>query len=293
MAEFHEKVEIYSPDVHGRNPEDMDIQGKLTILLDDQTGDIVSHDNLGHHSFSLHGNIGDYTGLWIGANKAEGAKAGKVFLRDSSGNDSITLDGSSGDIFLRGSSGNKSITLDGSSGDITSYDQNGHHSFSLHGNIGDYTGLWIGANKAEGAKAGKVFLRDSSGNDSITLDGSSGDIFLSNADCAEDFDISDSRKAEPGTVMVLEQEGKLRQCTMAYDKKVAGVISGGGDCKPGIVMDKKPTHSVRQPVALMGKVYCKVDAQFCPVEVGDLLTTSSTAGHAMKARILPVLLERL
>ena len=144
--------------------------------------------------------------------------------------------------------------------------------------------MWIGANKAEGAKAGKVFLRDSSGNDSITLDGSSGDIFLSNADCAEDFDISDSRKAEPGTVMVLEQEGKLRQCTMAYDKKVAGVISGGGDCKPGIVMDKKPTHSVRQPVALMGKVYCKVDAQFCPVEVGDLLTTSSTAGHAMKAQ---------
>lgn len=33
----------------------------------------------------------------------------------------------------------------------------------------------------------------------------------------------------------------------------------------------------------MGKVYCKVDAQFSPIEVGDLLTTSFTAGHAMKA----------
>jgi len=33
----------------------------------------------------------------------------------------------------------------------------------------------------------------------------------------------------------------------------------------------------------MGKVFCKVDAQTSPVEVGDLLTTSATPGHAMKA----------
>jgi hypothetical protein len=39
----------------------------------------------------------------------------------------------------------------------------------------------------------------------------------------------------------------------------------------------------RMPVALMGKVYCKVDARHSPIEVGDLLTTSSTPGHAMKA----------
>jgi hypothetical protein len=36
-------------------------------------------------------------------------------------------------------------------------------------------------------------------------------------------------------------------------------------------------------VALVGKVYCKVDAQYGPIEVGDLLTTSPTLGHAMKA----------
>ena len=33
----------------------------------------------------------------------------------------------------------------------------------------------------------------------------------------------------------------------------------------------------------MGKVYCKVDAQHSPIEVGDLLTTSATPGYAMKA----------
>jgi hypothetical protein len=39
----------------------------------------------------------------------------------------------------------------------------------------------------------------------------------------------------------------------------------------------------RVPIALIGKVYCKVDAQYAPIEVGDLLTTSPTPGHAMKA----------
>jgi hypothetical protein len=37
------------------------------------------------------------------------------------------------------------------------------------------------------------------------------------------------------------------------------------------------------PVALLGKVYCKVDAECGSVDVGDLLTTSATPGHAMKA----------
>jgi hypothetical protein len=37
------------------------------------------------------------------------------------------------------------------------------------------------------------------------------------------------------------------------------------------------------PIALMGKVYCKVDAGYGAIEVGDLLTTSPFPGHAMKA----------
>jgi hypothetical protein len=109
-----------------------------------------------------------------------------------------------------------------------------------------------------------------------------GDIRLTNADCAEDFDVSDTDKVEPGTVMVLGNEGALSKSQRAYDKRVAGVISGAGDYKPGIVLDKRQTSSNRQPVALMGKVFCKVDAQFGAIEVGDLLTTSPTPGHAMK-----------
>jgi hypothetical protein len=109
-----------------------------------------------------------------------------------------------------------------------------------------------------------------------------GDIRLTNADCAEDFDIAGAVLAEPGTVMVLGDEGSLHQSRQAFDKRVAGVISGAGEYKPGIVLDKHQSERNRQPVALVGKVFCKVDAGFGAIAVGDLLTTSSTPGHAMK-----------
>jgi hypothetical protein len=110
-----------------------------------------------------------------------------------------------------------------------------------------------------------------------------GDIRLLNADCAEDFDVSETEGVEPGTVMVLDEEGALEPSHQAYDKRVAGVISGAGAFRPGIVLDKRQTQSKRMPIALLGKVYCKIDAQYSPVGVGDLLTTSPTPGHAMKA----------
>jgi len=110
-----------------------------------------------------------------------------------------------------------------------------------------------------------------------------GDIRLANADCAEEFDIAAAESIEPGTVMVLGEEGILNESQKAYDKRVAGVISGAGDFKPGIVLDKQHSQLDRKPLALLGKVCCKVDASYASIEVGDLLTTSPTPGHAMKA----------
>ena len=37
------------------------------------------------------------------------------------------------------------------------------------------------------------------------------------------------------------------------------------------------------PVALSGLVFCKVDAGYGEIRVGDLLTTSPTPGHAMRS----------
>jgi hypothetical protein len=109
-----------------------------------------------------------------------------------------------------------------------------------------------------------------------------GDVRLTNADCAEDFDIANADLVEAGTVMVLGDDGALQPSESEYDKRVAGVVSGAGNYKPGIVLDKQKAQPNRRPVALLGKVFCKVDASFAPVEIGDLLTTSSTPGHAMK-----------
>jgi hypothetical protein len=111
-----------------------------------------------------------------------------------------------------------------------------------------------------------------------------GDIQLIHADCAENFDIvqSDSTPIDSGTVMVIESEETLRVCSKAYDKRVAGVVSGAGKYKPAMILDSRETDRNRLPVALIGKVLCKVDASFGEIKVGDLLTTSPTPGHAMK-----------
>jgi len=136
----------------------------------------------------------------------------------------------------------------------------------------------IGVHGKGGQLAG-LFEGDVTVTGKITVQG---DIILTNADCAEDFDIFGPDPVEPGTVMVLGIEGSLSESQRAYDKRVAGVISGAGDYRPGIVLDQRETKSNRQPIALLGKVFCKVDAQFGAIEIGDLLTTSPTPGHAMK-----------
>jgi len=109
-----------------------------------------------------------------------------------------------------------------------------------------------------------------------------GDIKFA-GDCAEQFDVVTEEAAEPGTVMVLGEAEQLVPCDRAYDTRVAGVISGAREYRPGLVLDQRDTGLPRRPVALIGKVYCKVDAAFGAIAVGDLLTTSATPGHGMKA----------
>ena len=81
-----------------------------------------------------------------------------------------------------------------------------------------------------------------------------------------------------------EDSGQLRICTQPYDRRAAGVVSGARGFAPAIVLDHQ-TGGVnnRGAIALAGKVYCKVDASYSPVEIGDMLTTSATPGHAMTA----------
>ncbi|GAA4355539.1 hypothetical protein GCM10023165_47770 [Variovorax defluvii] len=112
-----------------------------------------------------------------------------------------------------------------------------------------------------------------------------GDVILSGADCAEDFELLSIACAEPGSVLVIAADGSLDLCRTAYDHAVAGVVSGAGSFRPGMILGRTgPTNRAgRAPVALIGRVYCKVEAFSAPIKVGDLLTTSAEPGHAMKA----------
>jgi hypothetical protein len=110
-----------------------------------------------------------------------------------------------------------------------------------------------------------------------------GDIILPGADCAEYFDVEDAQALQPGTVMVVGKADKLCQSREAYDKRVAGVLSGAGDYRPGVILGQKQSQNDRLLLALTGKAFCNVDAQYSPIGVGDLLTTSPTLGYAMRA----------
>jgi hypothetical protein len=109
------------------------------------------------------------------------------------------------------------------------------------------------------------------------------DIVLTGADFAEDFAVEMGDAIDPGTVMVLDDKGALRPCETSYARKVVGVVSGAGEYKPGLILDRHSSCAGRLPIALVGKVYCRVDATFGGIEVGDLLTTSTNPGHAMRA----------
>ncbi|NOT61425.1 MAG: hypothetical protein HOP19_14500 [Acidobacteria bacterium] len=111
------------------------------------------------------------------------------------------------------------------------------------------------------------------------------------ADFAEHFDVNTSATASTSSIaagMVVSIDaanpGKLALSHQAYDRRVAGIISGAGGVKPGMMMGQTGTLADGQhPVALSGRVYVWVDAARGAVNPGDLLTSSATPGHAMKA----------
>ena len=255
--------------------------GQVRAFLKGANGDLV----LGGHGVNgnlvMHPSGVNAVASWTGATILLDAGDSSVSVRSGSGKDRIRLDGAAADIFAGGN---------GAHGELKLYRSDAAESGAKPAiwlDAGN-ANLWMGGNGVDG----DIVIFPSSATDtnsgstaqaSIHLDGNAGDITLRNADCAEEFDIASASALDAGTVMVLDAGGALRESTEAYDKKVAGVLSGAGEYRPGIVLDRKGPRENRRPLALVGKVYCKVDATCAPVEVGDLLTTSPTPGHAMKA----------
>ena len=180
---------------------------------------------------------------------------GNVYLRDGDGNETIHLDSdynSGGAILLYNEAGGTTVKLNENDlgGNISMYDSTGYCTIQL----------MAGDNR----------------NPNIRVNGSTVH------DYADVFSFVSSANPQPGQVVSIATGGKLDISSSAYDLKVAGIVSGAGNLSPGMVVGGDDDDPHTAPIAVSGRVYCYVDATENAVETGDLLTTSRTAGYAMK-----------
>ena len=98
------------------------------------------------------------------------------------------------------------------------------------------------------------------------------------SDFAEEFRVTED--LEPGTVVVMAEEDykSVKAADRAYDSTVVGIVSDN----PSIIAGKVDSDK-KVVVAMMGVVSVKADVTNGRIRKGDLLTSSSVAGYAMKA----------
>jgi len=98
------------------------------------------------------------------------------------------------------------------------------------------------------------------------------------SDFAEEFRVTED--LEPGTVVVMAEEDykSVKAADRAYDSTVVGIVSDN----PSIIAGKVDSDK-KVVVAMMGVVSVKADVTNGRIRKGDLLTSSSIAGYAMKA----------
>ncbi len=234
-------------------------------------GRMELHDEAGTPTIVLNGETGN-----LGLGAAGGGNAGALFVKDGSGADSFTLNCASGEMRI-GAGGNAGL--------LALRDDGGDETIVLNGATGN---LGLG----RFGTAGNVFVKNASGQNALHLSGETGNLNLEGdvrftnlaADCAEEFDLAVPGSAEPGSVLIVGDEGRLAVCDTAYDTRAAGVVSGAGPLRPGIILgsDAGADQATRCLLAVVGRVFVRADAAHGAIGVGDLLTTSPTPGHAMR-----------
>ena len=238
---------------------------------------------------------------------------GQLGLRAPDGSTAVFLTGSSGagNVSVRNTNGSSRVVLNGQSsgggGGLFLYDGNGTSTMTLIGAESSASGSQLVMRQGNGTATvlvdaeftagggSRLQLLKGDGTPAITLRAdASGDGKITTqvlqitggSDLSEQFDIAaPQNELAPGMIVCIDPEhpGRLVESATAYDRTVAGVMSGAGGVKPGMLMGQQGTAADgKHPVALSGRVYCEADASNGAIHPGDLLTTSSTPGHAMK-----------
>lgn len=137
----------------------------------------------------------------------------------------------------------------------------------------------------------RVFVVESDG--TVRADGafysgagdcSTGGFNAGGADVAER--INTSEWLEAGDVVEIDPEhpGFFRKAKDPYSRRVAGIIS----TSPGVILGNSSDpvseewEDSRPVLAIAGRVPCKVSTENGPIQIGDLLVSSSISGVAMK-----------
>ncbi len=144
------------------------------------------------------------------------------------------------------------------------------------------------------ANGGNLYLGMTNGTHKFRVDTNgevhaAGGFTSSGADFAESVAVRGERsKYEPGDLLAIDPRGS-RQLVLAqtpYSTLVAGIYS----TKPGMLglatasIDDPQPYPSEVPLAVVGIVPCKATAANGPIQVGDLLVTSSRPGYAMKGQ---------
>ena len=84
-----------------------------------------------------------------------------------------------------------------------------------------------------------------------------------------------------GDVVIIDPDNPLhiKKSDKPNDRSVVGIISSKDQA--GYIAGSRTDGTSDKPVALVGRVTCNVSTENGPIRIGDLLTTSSTPGHAM------------
>jgi hypothetical protein len=138
--------------------------------------------------------------------------------------------------------------------------------------------------------SGNIAILQSNGSNVARVDKTgqgffNGGTVSSGADVAEMFDVEGERNTyEPGDVLVISEntDRTVEKSNVPNSTKVAGVYA----TKPGVILTEKGIEENLDqlvPMGVVGVIPTKVCLENGPIMRGDLLVTSSTNGHAMKA----------
>jgi len=236
-------------------------------------------------------------GLGMNVDGDAGTNAGgQLTVYQADGSSGVVVDGDAtnadggGLITVNDPAGTTGVSIDGyalgNGGSVNLYDADGTNTVQI--DAADST-----------TSGGQIILRKADGTYSIEIDaefgaaGSDGRIITpvlqisGGSDLSENFDVQTPDGADPlpGSVVCISanKPGELVISSRAYDHTVAGIVSGAGGVKTGMLMAQRGTAAYgKHPIALSGRVYCLADASHGAITPGDLLTTSATPGHAMK-----------